>query len=109
MSRQPDRQQPANFTSRKVNGSLTVVASAAEVGESLTAWIARYVDLAVTGVRSEAVAQKIGLHLERFHTFYIEGYGHERISTVLKRDVVAWQRALVDEGLAPATVNNHLA
>ena len=35
-------------------------------------------------------------------------YGHERISTVGRRDVIDWQRRLA-EGLAPATVNNHLA
>jgi integrase len=28
---------------------------------------------------------------------------------VLKRDVLAWQQDLVDQGLAPATVNSHLA
>ena len=55
------------------------------------------------------MAKKIALHLERFASFYKEGYGHERISTVLRRDVVAWQQALVAQGLAPATVNNHLA
>ena len=29
--------------------------------------------------------------------------------TCLRRDVLAWQQALVEQGLAPATVNNHLA
>jgi hypothetical protein len=65
--------------------------------------------LAVVGVRSEEVAQKIAFHLDRFVAFSIEGYGHDRISTCLRSDVLAWQRALVDQGLAPATVNNHLA
>jgi len=60
-------------------------------------------------VRSEEVADKIALHLQRFQTFFKEAYGHERVRTVLKRDVLAWQRALSDDGLAPATVNNHLA
>ena len=31
------------------------------------------------------------------------------MSTALRRDVLAWQRRLVADGLAPATVNNHLA
>ena len=62
----------------------------------------------VEGVRSPEVAAKIGLHLERFRGFFIEMYGHERISTVGRRDVVDWQRRLA-EGLAPATVNNYVA
>src|SRR3954471_10048616 len=96
-----------NYTSRKVERvSHRLVWTAPD---SLTAWIERYLALAVVGVRSEEVAKKITLHLERFAAFYQEGYGHERISTVLRRDVVAWQQTLVEQGMAPATVNNHLA
>jgi integrase len=62
----------------------------------------------VAGVRSEEVAAKIALHLERFRVCFAEAYGHDRISTVTRRDVAAWQRELV-AGLASATVNNHLA
>ncbi len=68
---------------------------APEAVESLSAWITRYLTLAVVGVRSEAVADKIALHLERFASFYKDAYGHERVRNVLKRDVLAWQRALV--------------
>ncbi len=80
-----------------------------DVVDGLSAWIARYLTFAVVGVRSEAVARKIALHLERFASSYTEAYGHERISTCLKRDVVAWQQELLSLGLAPATVNNSLA
>jgi integrase len=98
------------FTSRKVEGSVVPFTGAApDTVESLAAWVTRYLTLAVVGVRSEEVADKIALHLERFATFYQDAYGHERIRNVLKRDVLAWQRALSDQGLAPATVNNHLA
>ena len=83
--------------------------AAPDTVESLSAWVARYLTLATVGVRSEEVADKIALHLQRFATFYQEAYGHERIRNVLKRDVLAWQRALSDQGLAAATVNNHLA
>ena len=62
----------------------------------------------VEGVRSPEVAAKIDLHLERFRAFFVGVYGHERISTVGRRDVIDWQRRLA-EGLAPATVNNHVA
>jgi len=95
------------FTARKVQalpGGL-----APELPDSLAAWATRYLALAVVGVRSPAVAQKIALHLDRFVGFFVAGYGHDRLTACLKRDVVAWQRALLDQGLAPATVNNHLA
>ena len=62
----------------------------------------------VEGVRSPEVAAKIDLHLERFRAFCVDVYGHERISTVGRRDVVDWQRHLTEK-LAPATVNNHVA
>jgi integrase len=94
------------FTSQKNVG---LVSSITELPDSLSAWIAHYLRLAVTGVRSEAVADKFALHLQRFLTFFHERYGHDRISACLKRDVVAWQTTLRDQGLAPATVNNHLA
>ncbi len=77
--------------------------------DHLTAWIAQYLDLAVTGVRSAAVTAKIRLHLTRFQTFFTTMYGHERLSACLKRDVLAWQQHLLAQPLAPATVNNHLA
>src|SRR5215211_2927689 len=100
----------AEITSRKVEGAVVPFAGGApETVEALSAWVTRYLTLAVVGVRSEEVADKIALHLERFATFYKDTYGHERIRNVLKRDVLAWQRTLSDQGLAPATVNNHLA
>ena len=69
----------------------------------------RYLALAVVGVRSSAVTKKIALHLDRFVAYFVESYGHDCIGACLRRDVLAWQKALVEEGLAPATVNNHLA
>src|SRR3954447_15080142 len=97
----------ASYTSRKVGQVSDRLVGTAP--DSLAAWMERYLALAVVGVRSEEVAQKIALHLERFASFYKETYGHERISAVLRRDVAAWQQQLVAQGLAPATVNNHLA
>src|SRR4029079_9999891 len=95
------------FTTQKVERPVLV--GAGEVPDSLAAWMVRYLTLAVVGVRSDNVARKIALHLQRFASFYREAYGHERISTCLRRDVLAWQRELISQGLAPATVNNHLA
>ena len=96
-----------NFTARKVQavpGGLPE-----DVPDSVAVWATRYLALAVVGVRSPAVTQKIALHLDRFVAFFLASYGHDRISTCLRRDVLAWQRALTEQGLAPATVNNHLA
>jgi integrase len=80
-----------------------------DLPDSFAEWAARYLTLAVIGVRSPEVTHKIARHLDRFVGCFVESYGHDRITTCLKRDVVAWQRSLVAQGLAPATVNNHLA
>jgi len=72
-------------------------------------WVAAYLRLTIQGVRSEGVTQKITLHLQRFQTFFWQSYGHDRLATCMRRDVVAWQQALQAQGLAPATINNHLA
>ena len=77
--------------------------------DSLLEWVDRYQRFAVAGVRSPDVARKIGLQLSRFVHFFQDAYGHDRLSACLRRDVVAWQQNLVDQGLAPATINNHLA
>lgn len=77
--------------------------------DSLQAWMSYYVQMAVRGVRSETVTRKIELHLNRFQMFFEERYGQEHLSSCVKRDVVAWQQHLDGQGLAPATVNNHLA
>jgi len=101
------RQQLTNFTSRKVTGLADALHD--PIPDSLPAWMTRYLTFAVVGVRSPAVAEKIALHLDRFTHFFTESYGHDRVGTLLKRDVLAWQRALKDQGFAPATTNNHLA
>ncbi len=80
-----------------------------DVPDSLAAWSEHYLALAVRGVRSAGVTDKITLHLARFGTFFLQQYGHDRLSAWVRRDVVAWQTALREQGLAPATINNHLA
>lgn len=77
--------------------------------DSLMAWMDYYLEVAAQGVRSEEVAGKIQLHLQRFQQFFEQRYGQERISSWVKRDVLAWQQSLEAQGLAPATINNHLA
>ena len=65
-----------NFTARKVQaipGGLP-----ADVPDALAAWATRYLALAVVGVRSPAVTQKIALHLDRFVAFFLASYGHDR-------------------------------
>lgn len=95
-------QYPRKFASRKV---VTVK----KAHDSLAWWMQSYQDLAVAGVRSPAVADKIALHLQRFLAFFQQSYGHDRLSACLRRDVVAWQRILQEQGLSNATVNSHLA
>lgn len=77
--------------------------------DSIQAWIDHYLNMAVRGVRSELVARKIMLHLTRFQAFFEQRYGQELISSCVKRDVVAWQQSLINQGLASATINHHLA
>lgn len=57
-----------------------------ETPDSLTAWVGRYLELAVVGVRSETVAEKAALHLGRFVAFFEESYGHDRVSSIVRRD-----------------------
>lgn len=75
----------------------------------MSAWGARYEELALTGVRSREVTERIALHLRRFGEYLSVTYGHERLTSVVRRDVVGWRDALVLSGLGAATVNNHLA
>lgn len=100
----PDRPKSA---SRKVQHVLE--RPLALLSDRCEDWVAAYLRLTIQGVRSEAVAQKIALHLQRFQTFFWQSYGHDRLSACVRRDVVAWQLALQAQGLAPATINNHLA
>src|SRR5713101_5924578 len=95
---------PVPLTTRKVGDPDAVVVA---TPDSLAAWTRVYLQLAVHGVRSEDVTAKVTLHLERFRQFIADAYGHERLTTVLKRDVVAWRDQLVVDGLAASTVNNH--
>ena len=104
------------ITSRKV---IDPDRGPAEAGDRLTAWSQRYLDLAVRGVRSDEVTGKIARHLGRFTAWCIAGIGHDRVSAVTPREVAAWRDHLAAEGntgrggtmsgMAPATVNNHLA
>jgi site-specific recombinase XerD len=98
---------PAKVTLRKVQplfGSQENVPL-----DSLNYWIEQFLSLAILDVRSAGVAKKIELHLHRFKEFTLDRYGHERMTTCLRRDVLAWQNHLIDRKLAPATINNHLA
>lgn len=100
-------QHPSKNTLRKVQpffGSQEV-----SPPDGLEHWIEQFLSLAIRDVRSLAVANKIELHLKRFRQFFIDRYGHERITGCLKRDVIAWQKSLVEQKMAPSTVNNHVA
>jgi integrase len=101
---------PANALHERHDGLLTAIdPPGVTIPDSLIIWADRYQRFAVAGVRSPDVARKIALQLRRFVQFFQDAYGHDRLSACLRRDVVAWQHSLSDQGLAPATVNNHLA
>lgn len=93
------------FTSRKDKGHGVGIE---DTPDSLSVWMGRYLELAVVGIRSRAVAEKAALHLGRFVEFFGGAYGHARVSGVGRRTMQAWQRPLVDGELASSTVNNHL-
>ncbi|MGI8728903.1 MAG: tyrosine-type recombinase/integrase [Solirubrobacteraceae bacterium] len=76
---------------------------------TVSAWAASYEQLALSGVRSREVTERIALHLRRFSEYLTVTYGHERVASVVRRDVVGWRDTLVSAGLGPSTVNNHLA
>jgi site-specific recombinase XerD len=111
-----DGQDRRKVTSRKV---IDLDRGLVQLDDSLTEWTQRYLDLAVRGVRSDEVTGKIARHLERFTSWLTAGLGHDRVSAVTPREVAAWRDHLAAEGnigrdgtvtgMAPATVNNHLA
>ncbi|MBT8225398.1 MAG: site-specific integrase [Dactylosporangium sp.] len=85
-----------------------------KVPDSIEGWASRYLDAAVHGARSAEVEGKIALHLGRFRGHFTDVHGHERLSAVIRREVVAWREHLAADpdgglGLAAATVNAHLA
>ncbi|MDQ6777029.1 MAG: hypothetical protein M3071_12630, partial [Actinomycetota bacterium] len=75
----------------------------------MSAWAARYQEMALTGVRSREVTERIALHLGRFAEYLEATYGRQSVGTVVRRDVVGWRDSLVASGLGPSTVNNHVA
>jgi hypothetical protein len=83
--------------------------------DSIEQWARQYLDAAVRGVRSAEVTDKIALHLARFRDHFHSAHSHDRLSAVVRREVVAWRDHLAAApaagrlGLAPATVNTHLA
>jgi integrase len=105
----PDRRR---LPSRKV---VPAPAGGLDTPDDVEAWAARYLDAAVRGVRSPEVADKISLHLGRFADHFHTAHGHGRLTAVVRREVLAWRDHLAagpaegGAGLAPATVNAHLA
>jgi site-specific recombinase XerD len=109
-------QDRVEITSRKVVGLPEQLDPA---DDSLPVWTQRYLDLAVRGVCSSEVIATISRHLKRFAAWITGGLGHERLSAVTVREVIAWRDHLAAAGnrgrdgtaapMAAATVNNHLA
>jgi hypothetical protein len=66
--------------------------------DSIEDWAGRYLDAAVRGVRSVEVADRIALHLARFADHFTAGHGHDRLSAVVRREVVAWRTDWIPGG-----------
>ena len=64
-------------------------------------WANRYLGAAVYGVRSVEVTGKIALHLARFRDHFADTHGHERLSAVVRREVVAWREHLASSTESP--------
>ena len=73
-------------------------------GDSLRGWADNYLEMAVTGIRSEAVTHKIRFHVARFQAFFEEQCGQENISSLVKRDVIACHFAEELDLSGPAAV-----
>ncbi len=58
-------------------------AAGLQVVDCVGAWVGRYLELAVRGVRSPEVAGKITAHLARFADYMTAAYGQDRLSAVV--------------------------
>jgi hypothetical protein len=72
------------FADRRSTGAIQ---HPVEADDSVAAWVQRYLDQAVRGVRSDEVAGKISRHLERFYKWLAAELGHDRVSAVTPREV----------------------
>lgn len=79
--------------------------------DSLQLWKDRYIETKIRGVRSSQVERKIEQQLQRFVDFFRQSMGHDKLTTVVQRNVKEWLDDLYcdGKGYAPATVNNHQA
>jgi len=77
--------------------------------DTFSFWIDYYLHMVIYGVRSEEVSKKITLHLNRFKIFFEDIYGYDKIAICVKRDILSWRTMLEGQGLAAATINNHIA
>ncbi|WP_375533223.1 tyrosine-type recombinase/integrase [Paenibacillus terreus] len=79
--------------------------------DSMMLWFDKYMEEEIIGQHSDV--KKVRRQLLRFIQFFEERYGHDKVTALVKRDVVAWLDQLYlpeDEGgsgYAASTVNNH--
>jgi hypothetical protein len=59
--------------------------------DAIEAWAGRNLNAAVRGVRSSEIADKIALHLARFRDHFHAAHGHDRLTAVVQREVIAWR------------------
>lgn len=78
--------------------------------DNITIWLSKYMDM----IQEESAdPKKIERCLKRFVNFFIERYGHQKVSAIVKRDVEAWLKVLYDPkeaggfGFVASYVNSH--
>lgn len=79
--------------------------------DSLQLWVDRYIETEILGNRSREVENQIRRQLQRFVDFQVRQRGHDKITTIVNRQVKEWLADLYQDGkgYAPSTVNNHQA
>lgn len=81
--------------------------------DSLQTWFDRYIERVILEERSEGEDRRIRRLVSRFIDFFQDRYGHDRVSVVVKKDVVAWLDHLYADpakggsGFAASNVNTH--
>lgn len=81
--------------------------------DKLQVWKDLYMEEEIYPERPKDSSQKVNRLLQRFIDFFQERYGHQKVTTVTKRDVEAWLELLYDPketgglGFAANYVNDH--
>ncbi len=93
------------------NTSRKFLASYDPAEDSLQLWKDRYMESEISGDCSHEVVAQIERQLSRFVQFLQEHVGHDKMTTIVPRQVREWLASLYEngKGYAASTVNHHQA